>query len=171
MTDDDIYKAKFRLILTSKENKQTGCWEWFGLKNWGGYGVLKVRSKRITAHRLAWIVFKGPFDSELVVRHKCDNRLCVNPEHLELGTQKDNIRDMHERQRSKYQAGNAWEKLTPNDVREIVYRRKSGEKTRALAQKFKVSDNHVYKIMSGELWSGVTGFQKKLYGERGVNGI
>lgn len=64
--------------------------------NGNGYGV----SKGLYAHRVAYEVAFGKIPEGLVVRHKCDNRICINPEHLELGTQADNVRDMRERGRA-----------------------------------------------------------------------
>lgn len=87
------------------------CWEWMGARDGGGYGMLKGLGK---AHRVSWEIHNGPIpDGDgyhgTVVRHKCDNPGCVNPDHLELGTQADNVDDMIER-------GNAvWQNMEGND--------------------------------------------------------
>ena len=91
-------------------DKKTGCWNWTGTNGPAGYGYISgnidgVRygkiGKPILAHRASWIIHCGPIPETegsgphgTVVRHKCDNRKCVNPDHLELGTQNDNIKDM-----------------------------------------------------------------------------
>lgn len=75
------------------------CWPWMGWMN-DDYGVIRVGGRDEKAHRAAWMVARGPIENGLVVRHTCDNPRCVNPGHLLLGTQLDNIRDRVERGRS-----------------------------------------------------------------------
>jgi len=71
--------------------KALGCWEWQGYGD--RYGVLNVKGRATKAHRLSWELHYGPIPSKLCVLHSYDNGKCVNPEHLFLGTQKDNIHD------------------------------------------------------------------------------
>ncbi len=82
-----------------RRNKQ-GCRLWRGELNDKGYGRVTFKGYSTTAHRMAYILTHGPVAADLVVRHKCDNRACCNPQHLEVGTQADNIADMHARGRA-----------------------------------------------------------------------
>lgn len=87
----------------------TGCWNWTGKKKPHGYGVIKVNSKEeVLAHRIAWMLSFGGIPAGMCVCHRCDNPSCVNPSHLFLGFQADNIADMvmKSRQRGNLQPKN-----------------------------------------------------------------
>lgn len=79
-----------------------GCWEWSGLRNYYGYGIIAKsyslpRHKK--AHRASWEIHRGPIPDGLFVCHHCDNPPCCNPDHLFLGTCKDNIQDLVKKKR------------------------------------------------------------------------
>lgn len=80
-----------RLLRNVK--KTDGCWLWTGYTSTFGYGMMRFMGKSQNAHRLSWQVHRGPIPDGLSVLHKCDVPACVNPDHLFLGTQSDNMKD------------------------------------------------------------------------------
>jgi hypothetical protein len=85
------------------ESMTDSCWNWKGSTTfYPGYGIITY-GKRYVAHKMSYITFKGPVRSDQVVRHTCDNKCCVNPKHLILGTQSDNLIDAVKRNRQGLQ--------------------------------------------------------------------
>ena len=79
----------------SKVKKSKGCWEWQACTNEAGYGIVGVGGKRTDrAHRVSWRLRYGEIPEGLFVLHRCDNRKCVRPSHLFVGTNQDNVDDM-----------------------------------------------------------------------------
>lgn len=83
------------------------CWPWIGSLYRTGYGNVRIRGKTYRSHRVAWAIAKGVIPAGLCVLHKCDNRACCNPEHLFLGSLKDNITDMYRKGRARPPTGKA----------------------------------------------------------------
>jgi hypothetical protein len=83
-----------RLARNSVIDPETGCILWTACRNTCGYGKVRWRGRLLAVHRVAWMAKHGPIPPGLCVLHRCDVRPCLNPDHLFLGTQKDNIADM-----------------------------------------------------------------------------
>jgi len=73
------------------------CWEWHGPSTHAGYAAMPIKNTWYTGHRISYFLHHGAITDGMVVRHRCDNKICTNPEHLELGTMSDNIKDYHQR--------------------------------------------------------------------------
>ncbi|NTW50648.1 MAG: HNH endonuclease [Chlorobiales bacterium] len=99
---------KSQALFWAKVRKTEYCWEWVAAKNEKGYGVFGIGKETDKAHRIAWRLLVGSIPKYLFCCHRCDNPACVNPGHLFLGTNKDNVDDMIRKGRNSpppYMAG------------------------------------------------------------------
>lgn len=136
----------------------TGCWEWNGAQR-DGYGQLAVGQHRLgdpknsvpmPSHRAAYLAWVGPIADGLMVRHRCDNRPCINPAHLELGSAADNAQDAVDRWRVANGERKSQAKLTDSQVREVRTRYALGGVSQAaLAGEFGVSQQLVSHLVRG----------------------
>ncbi len=142
------------------------CWEWQRCVHKPGYGRFRLYGSTEGAHRVAWMLSYGPIPPEMQVCHHCDNRRCVNPKHLFLGTVKDNVADMTSKGRAHYQKpgfhstttgeDNGWSKLTSDRVIEIRKAYDSGTETGvSMAERFGVSQTTISKVGRRETWRHV----------------
>ncbi len=129
---------------------ESGCWLWTGSA--GRYGcfhtsrcVTHLGRKYEMSHRVSYELHYGPIPPGLCVRHKCDVTLCVNPYHLELGTQSDNMRDRSARGRYR----NGREKLTPLQIEVARALRSSGLQVKQIAAQLGVSRSHASRVTAG----------------------
>lgn len=134
--------------------KDSECWEWTGPISQNGYGLFFAR-RSIKAHRASWFLHNGEIPLNLFVLHRCDNRKCVNPSHLFLGTCLDNHRDMIAKGRKASQVGeqNSQAKLKSKHVAVIKAGRSMGLSSAVLAGAFNVSIAHINRICRGKKWA------------------
>ena len=148
-----------QLLFWSHVDKSGECWLWTGAqsldRNVPNYGCFRMDKKTVRAHRASWVISNGPIPDHLCVLHKCDNTLCVRPDHLFLGTHQDNMDDMAQKGRvitlmvSGANHPNA--KLTECQIQEI--RAKGEYMTRtAIAKEYGVSQPHICLILAGKTW-------------------
>ena len=133
----------------------SGCWLWLGAKDRGGYGRFLYDGKNRHAHRVIWILIFGSDPYDAVIMHDCDNRACVNPSHLRLGTQADNIQDRVHKKRCFKPNGqlNSQAKLTEQQVRAIREEfANTGCSKAFLARKYNMSNSAVGRIVNNETW-------------------
>jgi DNA-binding XRE family transcriptional regulator len=130
------------------------CWPWMGCGNGDGYGVARLNKKTIQAHRAAYMLSHNEVlgNKMIVVRHRCDNKLCCNPNHLELGTHADNIQDWQSRIMDQKGEHNYYSKLTELQVKEIRMRYSNGELQKVLAIEFGVNSATINQIVHGWTW-------------------
>jgi len=122
MNELDEYMQKSLIRVKSKTIEEPcqylelgNCWRYTGAIASSGYGQSWLHGKVITAHRAMWIFAFGPIPKKMFVCHKCDNRRCCNPDHLFLGTQKDNIQDMFAKGRG-WEGDKNWTRKNPEKV-------------------------------------------------------
>lgn len=132
------------------------CWEWRGPLNSNGYGRFATDNRQELAHRVAFRLFRGEVPAGMNVCHACDNRLCVNPDHLWAGTQSENLLDAVAKGRmvppnvAPEDNGNA--KLQPPQVAEIRAAYRDGVLQRVLATRFRVSVSTISGIVNNKTW-------------------
>lgn len=149
--------AEIRAIFAAEPRNRRGCWERQGATR-NGYGIIGYEGVTRYAHRVSWEAFNGPIPGGLFVCHKCDNRRCCNPDHLFLGTQKENLEDMWAKGRastSEQRATQGNAKLSPEDVRAIRALYDAGFSQQSIADFFSIHQTAVSKAIRRESWKEV----------------
>lgn len=133
----------------------SGCWLWTAYVAPSGYGKISVNYVSKYAHRLSYEFANGKIDSGACVLHKCDNRICVNPDHLFLGSREENNLDRVKKGRSNGPKGerNASSKLSRVQVEEIFY---SKSNINELTKKYDVKKCQIYAIKGKRAWKHIT---------------
>lgn len=122
-------------------NIDTGCWEWQREKNNKGYGRLRINGKKVSSHRHYYELHAGPIPDGLELDHKCRNRGCCNPEHLEIVTHKENVR-------RGLSAKMTWEKV----IRLREHRQDEELSYTILGKTFGISKNQAWLIGTYRNW-------------------
>ena len=140
------------------------CWVWTGAKHGKGYGLFDKRwLGTARAHRISWIIHNGPIPTGMLVCHHCDNPPCINPNHLFIGSAKDNAQDARSKGRLRDMSmnlkhigeENPASKLTAEKVRAIRRKRAEGALIKPLAREFGVSPHTIKQVLNGRNWSHV----------------
>ncbi len=148
---DATFVKFFDLFNKKTKRCANGCIEWTGYTAGSGYPEFRVGKKAFAAHRISYEYFHNKIPDGLFVRHKCDNKLCVNPAHLTIGTHQQNMDDMRERGRAN--PGNR--KLSEKDVRAMRRAKDNGMLVKEIAAMFGVSGSTASKVCSGFAYSHV----------------
>jgi len=128
-----------------------GCWAWAGKLNPYGYGLIQKNNKWLMAHRVAYSLARGDIPPKMLVCHHCDNRRCVRPDHLFLGTHADNSRDMTLKGRSTACERNPNAKLSRDQAARI--KRDHDTPARILAAQYGVTAKTIRNCRAGRTWS------------------
>ncbi len=139
------------------------CWVWTAARDpQTGYGKFGQGhdiggQRQVSAHRASFLLNRGPIADGMNVCHACDNRICVRPEHLFVGTQQDNMDDMRSKDRKPIGSRSPLALLTEAEVLEMRVRRSSGESLAALSSYYGVAEGTVWDIVIGGRWAHVGG--------------
>ncbi len=149
-----LYAKRFDEKWTPEPNSD--CWIWTGAVGENGYGRFRMSGKALIASRASWILFKGAIPDGLFVLHHCDTPLCVNPDHLFLGTSFDNNHDCIEKGRDNPRGG-VW----PNGENhpmvklksdQVIAIRNDARKYRLIANDYGVSISAIKAIKNKRIW-------------------
>lgn len=150
--------ARRAMRFWRRVQKGEGCWIWIGGRTGNGYGAVRFAGRDQPTHRVSWEMAYGPVPPGLWVLHHCDNKPCVRPDHLFLGTPADNTRDMHSKGRAAPpEAHRANVRVTRSQAVDIIWRLAVGERARCIARELGVHWRVVHRIAIGETWTDLTG--------------
>lgn len=141
---------KCRFMVKTKISTN-GCIEWQAAEYKNGYGKFgHIRASCDYAHRVSWRIFRGEIPKGMMVLHKCDNRKCINHEHLFLGNQADNIHDMHNKNRQRKS------KITGSDLSKMQAMSHRGITQLAISKEFSISQALVSLLLLGKVTVSIT---------------
>lgn len=155
----EVYRQ--RIIDNSEPVPWSGCWIWMMSTNEKGYGRVyagRADGRQERAHRVSYRIFKGEIPEGMIVCHRCDVPSCVNPDHLFLGSLKDNTQDMLAKGRNVPMVGEMCGRavLTEKQVREARRRYQAGDGShRSLAEEYGVSKGAMCAVLTGRSWAHI----------------
>lgn len=156
--EEGIERIKKSLYSNIKKN-ENGCWEWTGNLYPNGYAKMgiTINGSRLLGHRASWIIHNGAIPSDKLILHRCDIRQCVAPEHLFLGSQSENSRDMHAKRRGMLGDTHVNSKINAIQAREIKILLRDKQLSHGqIAEKYNVSRANISQINLGKNWKHIT---------------
>lgn len=164
-SDEPRFWKKVNKYGPTIPHMKTPCWVWVAAKLNTGYGSISLNRSSIKAHRFSWVLHRGPIPAGMLVCHACDNRLCVNPSHLFLGSPADNSNDMKKKGRHRSPVippeltikgeRHGSSKLKESDVLLIRGLFKGGSRQCDLSNKFNVSPRLIGLIVMRKIWTHI----------------
>ena len=161
---DAVLPSNTRIRFWERVERTDNCWEWVGARNLSGYGHLWIAGGNISAHRISWLLHYGSIPSGMLICHHCDNPGCVNPQHLFLGTQKENLADRERKGRTpkgdrssrrlhldRYPTGERHykAKFSIDEVLSIKQAVANGSCQRKLARQYEVHKDTIWRVVHG----------------------
>ncbi len=148
----DIRQRFYSHIIVNSDNE---CWEWQGAKDHKGYGRSYYKGKTVSASRLSWILEHGDIPEDMHVLHTCDNPVCINPNHLFIGTNLDNKIDQQNKGRTSHGEQHWNHKLNAEKVIGIRVMKQCKIRTGLIAKFYSISMSTVCDVIARRTWKGV----------------
>lgn len=150
LNDQDIVRFWAKVAIVA----QNDCWQWQAASS-KGYGVFKIKNIQMYAQRVAYTIEYGAIPDGLVIMHKCDNPLCVNPKHLQAGTTNDNVQDRNRKDRQAKGEKSGPAVLSESDIPIIRQLYADGMNGRQIAKKLSVGKSTIYYVLNKSYWKHV----------------
>jgi len=141
-TDASAIKNRVNRFWDKIAIRKSGCWEWTGCRSRQGYGVIRFGKLLMTCHRVMATITFGVLTPKTLVIHSCDNKICVNPHHLRLGTHADNLQDAARKNLMPHKISNA-------NVIKLRQLHSQGVKQVELSKMFSICQSNVSSIVKG----------------------
>lgn len=152
LTNKDIERFWSKVDVKGEDE----CWEWKKCKDKDGYGQYQINKKKYLSHRISWILENGDIPKKMCICHKCDNPSCVNPNHLFLGTNKNNSEDMTNKNRQAKGENQGLHKLTEKQILEIRLKYIPYKYTQQkLAEEYNISRSLIGYIVRNKIWKHI----------------
>jgi hypothetical protein len=154
--DEEFRKENYTKRFEKRVIKKDGCWEWKGCMHHSGYLPFKTMDRKNDfAHRASWRIYRGEIPEDRIVCHSCDNKRCTNPDHLFLGTYKENTANMYAKGRGNIGEKNHKSMLEENQVRDIKNLLKTGVTMTRIAKDYGVSSGTIWFIAHNITWKHI----------------